>query len=178
MDWHLKTMPHLAAKAGVTFGVSIDDLEGLPLRFWEMDGNRTDLIRIIQNSKKNLFNLPINQVDLIKAAGHQYDTSEYKKGFKERQGDQKEVMEEITGPEKTQTYTRDDVLVAVERVCEYLGTRAGSDCCVNIDNKGTGTCACVFQLLDRSTAIGEGKVRMALCVRQIKLLPGLIRLPI
>jgi hypothetical protein len=72
-----------------------------------------------------------------------------------RKEDQLETTEDSTGEEEKQNYTRDDVVMAMNRVCEYLRTRAGSDCCLNIDKKVTGTCACVFQVLERSTETGE-----------------------
>jgi hypothetical protein len=84
---------------------------------------------------------------------------------KRRKGNQKETTEETTGQETRQTYTKDDVLVALDRVCEHLRTRAGRESCLNIDNKVTGTCSCVFQILYSSTSIsGRGITCDTMCV--------------
>ena len=71
-------------------------------------------------------------------------------------GSTKQRGRKRTGSESTEKsvwteekkYTAENVMGAIDTVCEYLKEKSGKNCCVNINNKPTGTCDCAFQILE------------------------------
>jgi hypothetical protein len=71
-----------------------------------------------------------------------------KKSSRSGDGVEIDARNEATGTNHAEPYTKNYVLQAIKRVCTYLERKAGNACCLNIDNKVTGTCACVFHILE------------------------------
>jgi hypothetical protein len=79
---------------------------------------------------------------------HECETGKEKKSSMSRDGDEIDTRTKVTGTNHAAPYTGNYVLLAIKRVCTYLERKAGNACCLNIDNKVTGTCACVFHILE------------------------------